>query len=95
MLQCGTPANVGHWPRRTRPEARPNANCGQLRATLWFSADAAGPALMIANEQDSKNSESACVPDQCTMIWPQQRLYFLPDPEGHGSLRPTFSVGRG
>jgi len=58
-------------------------------------ADAAGPALMIANEQDSKNSESACVPDQCTMIWPQQRLYFLPDPQGHGSLRPTFSVGRG
>jgi hypothetical protein len=32
--------------------------------------------------------------NQCTVILPQQRLYFLPDPQGHGSLRPTFSVGR-
>jgi len=45
MLQCGTPANVGHWPRRTRPEARPNANCGQLRATLWFSGGRRGSGV--------------------------------------------------
>jgi hypothetical protein len=40
-------------------------------------------------------SEAALdTPDQCTVILPQQCLYFLPDPQGHGSLRPTFSVGR-
>ena len=25
---------------------------------------------------------------------PQQRLYFFPEPHGHGALRPTFGVSR-
>jgi hypothetical protein len=28
--------------------------------------------------------------DQCKVTLPQQCLNFLPDPQGHGSLRPTF-----
>ena len=28
------------------------------------------------------------------MIRPQHCLYFLPEPQGHGSLRPTFVVTR-
>lgn len=39
-------------------------------------------------------SEAALdTPDQCTVILPQQCLYFLPDPQGHGSFRPTFGEG--
>jgi hypothetical protein len=34
------------------------------------------------------------ISDQCIVIFPQQCLYFLPDPHGHGSLRPTFGVRR-
>jgi hypothetical protein len=29
---------------------------------------------------------------QFTVALPQQRLYFFPEPHGHGSFRPTFGV---
>jgi hypothetical protein len=31
---------------------------------------------------------------QCRIIRPQHCLYFLPEPQGHASLRPTFVVVR-
>ena len=34
------------------------------------------------------------LPGSIRIYFPQQCLYFLPDPQGQGSLRPTFGVAR-
>ena len=48
-----------------------------------FSSDNALPLII-----GSKNDPSI---DQCNVApFPQQFLYFLPDPQGQGSFRPTF-----
>jgi hypothetical protein len=37
---------------------------------------------------------SSPIAHQCTVAAPQHFLYFLPDPHGHGSFRPTFALER-
>src|SRR5207249_10008224 len=45
-------------------------------------------------EEDGDNRQQPAVKYAFHAFLPQQFLYFLPLPHGHGSLRPTFGVSR-
>src|SRR5262252_2431043 len=68
--------------RKARPERGFLASC-QTAGTLEVKSP---PRL--ANGRDSTLGAHSC------NYVPWHFLYFLPDPQGHGSLRPTFSAPR-
>jgi hypothetical protein len=78
-------------PPYTLPEGSYGPGMGPRNQARWLPTDGLpSTQLLCASPQMPKHISLY----QCRVIRPQHCLYFLPEPQGHGSLRPTFVVVR-
>jgi hypothetical protein len=86
--------------RSGRPSRCPRQCSGPLCVSAPSTASLAPePAMPVFRPHVSipvrlRRSGGSCDPLQCRVGLPQHRLYFFPDPQAHGSLRPIFGTVR-